>query len=290
MSNFCGLSSVLVFFLFLTAAAYSQTGISLNAEINNIERQIARQDITAAERHGALVSLARLRQLSGDIEGAAKNWLEAAAEADGRVDDDALLNCAYCLAAMGEWDRASIALEPLLLRYKRARFLYITINAVKTGDLNDLSSIADSPEYSDIKAEVLFILWRLSGSASWRQRLTSEFPASPEGRLAAGSGQSVVINPTAFWLFMSSADTLSQAGNAAVLQSPPREPAGLLQAGIFSQQENARNLAASLRQAGFTAAIEQRQGMWAVTVPAGHDPSRAITELRAAGFETFLIK
>ena len=206
-----GLLIFLLMFLAVSAAVYSQTGLSLNAEINNIEISLSRQGITETERHSALVSLARLRQLSGDIEGAARNWLEAAAAISGSVDDNALLNCAFCLAAMGEWDRASAALEPLLLRYKRARFLYISINAIKTGNVSELGNLAGNPEYSDIKSEIIFILWKLTGSASWKQRLITEFPNTPEGRLAMGnadiSSGSVAINPTPFWFLINSLET-----------------------------------------------------------------------------------
>ena len=98
----------LAFFLMVICAfepAFAQLpapsqSVSLEAEIQNIERTIAGQGLSPALRHESLVRLARLRQLSGDIEGAARNWLEAAAAIPGRIDDDALLACAYCLAAM----------------------------------------------------------------------------------------------------------------------------------------------------------------------------------------------
>jgi hypothetical protein len=300
---------------------YAQTGTSLEAEIQNIERTANRQGAAPAERHQALVRLARLRQLSGDIEGAARNWLEAAGAVQGQVDDDALLSCAYCLAAMGEWDRARAALEPLLVKSARARFLNIGINAISTGNNATLAAVADNPEYSQMKSEIFFLLWKTSrgqSAESWKSRLASEFPQSPEGRLAAGNTVAIKQNP--FWLFAGGLDSLPvlasetagrpapqtpPANTAAAVAAPAPAPAPAvvtpaaqsqvkLQTGLYGRQANAQTQAANLRQAGFSPSIEQRtvnnNQMWAVTVPAGADMNRTIAQLREAGFESFPLR
>ena len=309
--------------LFAAAAVFAQNSVSLEAEIQNIERTAARQGVPAAERHDALVRLARLRQLSGDIEGAARNWLEAAAAIPGSVDDDALLSCAYCLAAIGEWDRAAAALEPLLSKSPRARFLNISINAIKTGDVSALAAIAHNGEYSQMKGEIYFMLWKTSlgiyanGShaETWRQRLIAEFPQTPEGRIAAGeSSSAVIVRPSPFWLFAGGLDSLPLISEstppstaaapqpAAAPQSPvPQAPiaqapdatsqaAVRLQTGLFSRQANAQVQMTNLRQAGFNPSMEQRGEMWAVVVTSGNDQVRAIIELREAGFDSFPIR
>ncbi|MCL2800968.1 MAG: SPOR domain-containing protein [Treponema sp.] len=329
-----------------TQFLYGQTGTSLEVEIQNIEASIVRQGIPPAERHSALVRLATLKQLSGDIEGAAKNWLEAAAAIPGRVDDEALLSCAYCLAAMGEWDRAATALESLLSKSPRARFLDLSIKAIRTGDTAALAAIADNVEYSSFKAEILFVLWKISsrgasGSNSagerWRQRLVSEFPQTPEGRLAAGvSSSTIVVRPSPFWLFAGGLDSLplvasastpapspvrpaqsqpaaqppvvqpapsqspvsqqqvSPVTAAAVPAAPTAASAPRLQTGIYSQQANAQTQVTNLRNAGFTASIERRlvnnSEMWAVTVPVGANQTQTVNALRAAGFDSFLVR
>jgi len=201
----------------ITGYAHTQTnpqgvGVSLETEIQNIERTVARQGIPPAERHDALVRLARLRQLSGDIEGAAKNWLEAATAIPGRVDDEALLSCAYCLAAMGEWDRALTALEPLVAKLPRARFLDLSIKAIRSGDVSHLAAIVEHPNYAQMKPEIIFVLWKVSRGNTgerWRQRLAFEFPHTPEGQMASGqAASSIVIRPSPFWLFASGLDSL----------------------------------------------------------------------------------
>jgi len=229
---------VLIFFVcafsLAQLPAQSNLGSSLEAEIQNIERLINRQGITPAEKHDALVNLARLRQLSGDIEGAAKNWLEAAAAIPGQVDDEALLSCAFCLTAMGEWDRATTALEPIVSKLPRARFLDLSIKAIRTGDTSQLAAIVDHPNYYEVKTEILFVLWKVSrgnSSERWRQRLVTEYPQTPEGQLASGlSASSISIRPSPFWLFAGGLDSLplaesKPAGNPA--QNVPQNAAQL---------------------------------------------------------------
>ena len=303
-------AQMMVLFFLFTAAVFAQSGLSLSAEIQNIERITARQDISPLQRHDAFIALAQLRQLSGDIEVAARNWLEAAVSIPGSADDEALLNCAYCLAAMGEWDRASAALEPLLLRYKRARFLYVSINAIKTGDLTELGFIADNPEYTELKPEIIFILWKISPASSserWRRRLINEFPLTPEGLLAAGRSSSITVRPSPFWLFagaliplevsQSGAQSISAASssqNASSQTAVSAQTASRLQTGVFSRYINAQTQITNLIKAGFSASIERRVSggneMWAVTVPAGFDANRTMAELRAAGFDAFTLR
>jgi len=319
-----------LFFLILIFAAgnlFAQAGSSLAAEIQNIERAVARQGVSAAERHNALVRLAQLRQLSGDIEGAARNWLEAAAAIPGTVDDNALLACAYCLAAMGEWDRAATVLEPLLSKNIRARFLDIGIKAIKTGDVYALAALAANPDFSAIKNEILFLLWKITQRREvtgerWRLQLISEFPQSPEGRLAAGQA---VVNPSPFWLFVNGLDSLPllsinneqrtisneqlvinneqrtegsrvAPSSGSVVVPPPHvvqsvTPSAVrLQTGVFGREANAQAHITALRQAGFSPTVERRGEMWAVIVPGGADVSQTISDLQAAGFESFPIR
>ena len=294
---------------FAAAAVFAQNGISLEAEIQNIEKTTVRHGVSAEDQHDALVRLARLRQLSGDIEGAAKNWLEAAAAIPGNVDDDALLACAYCLAAMGEWDRAAAALEPLLSKSPRAYFLDTSIKAIQSGDVSVLAAIADNPEYSRMKAEVYFMLWKTSGGAeseNWRQRLIAEFPQSPEGRLAASAASAIVVKPSPFWLFMGGLDSLPVMEGETITLFPAaaerpapaaqavnpviQNPAAKLQAGLFSRQANAEAQVENLKKAGFSSSLEQRGEMWAVIVPAGADTNVSIRELKDAGFDSFPIR
>ena len=309
----------LVWMTIAVSAVFAQNSVSLEAEIQNMERVVNRQGISAVERHAALVRLARLRQLSGDIEGAAKNWLEAAAAIPGTVDDDALLACAYCLVAMGEWDRAAAALEPLLEKSHRARFLDVSVKAIQTGDNSPLAALAANPEYSGLKNEIYFMLWRVSRDISrnstaaetWRQRLLLEFPLSPEGRLAANeTSNTIIVQPSPFWLFIGGLDSLplepaipatlpeqapapapQPASSSPAVQPQTEAPQAVrLQTGLFSRQVNAEAQMANLRRAGFSPQLEQRGDMWAVVVTTDTDTNRSIAALRDAGFESFPLR
>jgi len=331
--------------IFASGYLFAQSGTTLAAEIQNLERRASGQGVSPEVRHDALVRLARIRQLSGDIDGAARNWLEAAQAIPGTVDDDALLSCAFCLAAMGEWDRASAAIEPLLSKNIRARFLSIAINAIRTGNLSMLESIVNDSAFFELKPQILFFLWKLTqnsvyavsaaeGAAlmveraeGWRRQLVTEFPHSPEGRLAVSQSasyaatSSVVINPSPFWFFLSGFDSLpllaSEPGSRGTNPSnevpraqpanPPENPPSIspgnvvtsnaiarLQTGVFGQEANAQAQITALRQAGFTASIEQRTvnntPMWAVIVQSNADINRAMSDLRAAGFDSFPVR
>ncbi|MDR0441911.1 MAG: SPOR domain-containing protein [Treponema sp.] len=287
----------------------AHSGISLTAEIQNIEETISRKETTGLKKYDALVRLARLRQLAGDIDGAAKNWLEAATAIPNTLNENALLSCAYCLAAMGEWERASAALEPLLFNSKRARFLQVCINSWKSGDISALGAIAGNPDYSEYKSEIYFLLWKTADGAlaeTWKQRLLAEFPQSPEGRLAASETSSAfTVKPSPFWLYLAGRDTFSLLETAAQKPSiavsnaaPEPQPAlpaksVMLQTGIFGKELNAQAQIAALKKAGFSPLMERRNvngnEMWAVIVPA-QDENRGIRELLAAGFESFPVK
>jgi len=186
--------------------------------------------------------------------------------------------------------------------------LSVAITAVNTGNTSALAALASNGEYSQLKSEIYFMLWKTSSGESaenWRRRLAAEFPQTPEGRLAADSASAVVVKPSPFWFLVGGLDSLplmESAGAAAsavtaaapaVSQAPvsqPPAPQARLQTGLFSRQANADAQMASLRRAGFSPSLEQRGEMWAVTVPAGSDQARAIRELKDAGFDSFPIR
>jgi hypothetical protein len=294
---------VAVFFLAAVQVLFPQdaAGVPVAAEIQNIERLINRQGVSAAERHDALVRLARLHQLSGDLEGAAKSWLEAATAEQNKVDDAALLSCAYCLAAMGEWDRASLAIKPLLLSNKRAQFLDSCVKIWSSGDVSALSALADDPEFLELKSEMYYTLWKTAENESlaetWKQRLLAEFPHSPEGRIAA-SHNSISARPSPLWMLFPGRGSFSLVEETAGL-TPVNSPAETgsivkLQTGLFSREINAQAQITNLKKAGFSPSLEKRNSngneLWAVIVPAGQDVTRSIRELRSAGFDSFPLK
>jgi hypothetical protein len=301
-------------------------GISAGTELQNIERTLARSGISAAERQDALIRLARLRQLSGDIEGAAQSWLEAA-PLGAEQGDDALVTGASCLIAIGEWEKAAAALKPLLASGRRgpallrARYVDASLKAWNSGDASSLSALADDSEYAELLPLIYYTLWKTAedradpAAETWKARLLAEFPRIPEARIAAlgnGTGASAVtLKPSPLWLLLpgregfsftspapagsaaSPSITASSTANAPGMNTPDTQDsvAKVLQTGLFSSETNAKSHAERLKTAGFSPSLVRRAvnggDYWAVTVPAGQNITRAIQELRNAGFESF---
>ncbi|MDR2435177.1 MAG: SPOR domain-containing protein [Treponema sp.] len=297
----------------LHAQSGPAAGTPAGTELQNIEKTLTRSGISAAERQDALIRLARLRQLSGDIEGAAKSWLEAAAAEQGENGDNALAAGASCLAAMGEWEKAAAALRPLLASSRRgpafleARYIDASLKAWASGDTSSLSALTDDPEYAELRPRIYYTLWK-TGAEGWEARLLAEFPRAPESRIAAAESDgasAVTAKPSPLWLLLPGRESFSfsaapaAASSAAApaapspaTASPAPEPAAkALQTGLFSNEANARAQSERLKNAGFSPALARRtvngSEYWTVTVPAGQNTMKTIQELKNAGFESF---
>jgi cell division septation protein DedD len=315
-------------FLLLGLTVYAQIPRpgELGAEIQRLERQLSSgmPAGTSAERHGILLRLARLRQLSGDIAGAAAIWLEAARI--DPTDDTARVAGAYCLAAIGEWEKATLQLQPVLISGRRGAavlqgfYLDACLRAWIAGDLSPLVSLSTNPDFASLRPIIYYTLWRVitrnpgstvAGSAElWKSRLLAEFPNSLEARTAAvetagdSSGISIVQGP--IWLLFP-----GNAGSTPALPSLPITPSNpvtvapfgggpVLQTGAFSTEANANTQAEALRKAGFTAAVIRKQAaakdgasgaeLWAVIVPAGPDSAKTQQDLKRAGFDSFPVR
>jgi cell division septation protein DedD len=215
---------------------------SLGAEVQNIEKTLESPGLSVAERRDALVRLARLRELSGDLEGAARHWGDAAAVEPGKPDDLSLIRGAWCLAAMGEWDRAESAVKTVLLAGRpgpallKARYLGALIEALGAANYSALETLAASPGLDALRPPAYYALWKLLGpaGASWKARLLAEFPRSPEARIAAsedaGAGE-IGAAPAPMWLLFPGRDAVALSYPAAAPGSAPPAPAAPRQPG-----------------------------------------------------------
>jgi cell division septation protein DedD len=306
-------------------------------EILNLEQKLAKPGISAFERYEALVRLARLRQLSGNLSGAAANWLDAAAINPN--DDNALVAGAYCLTAIGEWERAYQAIQPLIVSARRgpavlqAFYLDAYLKTWSYANASPLAVLAVDPGFVSLRPMVYYTLWQIlvrnpnisgAGNAdSWKVRLLTEYPGSPEALIAGSKNPSVSAVQSPMWLLFPGAPVPGSAPSrppapAQVTPSPvppvrPVEPAwppapqtvpappqvnapsaGLLQTGVFSREVNAHNQAEALGKAGFTAIVSRKlvngAERWAVTVPAGQNVNKTMQDLKKAGFDSFSVK
>ena len=307
------LQPLVLFFIFLLAfftfpaLANSQDTVPLTAEITRLESFVP--GAPRSEQYNALMSLARLYQLSGNSEAQLRSLERALALFPG--DGRALVEQGRLFISMGEYERASEAAAALLSKEKEyllsGRFLLAQIEAFRSGNMRLLAALVDDSDFSAYKSGIFYTLWTLSGDSEWRNRLTTEFPQSPEAKIAANV---VSSSPTPLWLLFPGRDSirLAEPQRAApvtivspVVQTPaPIAQTGtpqsgqLLQTGLFGREENARGLADTLRRAGFASEISRRNvsgnDFWAVLVPGGSDMNATMQRLKNAGFDSFPVR
>jgi len=305
---------------------------TLGAEIQALEQRLA-SSLPPVERHGVLVRLARLRQLSGNVAVAANLWLEAVAI--NPADDFARVAGAYGLAAIGEWERAIAVIQPLLAPGRsgpsviRARYLDATLKAWIASDISCLIILAGDPEAAVLRPIIYYTLWWTvardpatfgDNAELWRQRLLTQYPRSPEARIAApeASGTLPAISAihSPLWLLLPGVPAGTPTGvpegstladlmrsftpspDAPPQVTPPLavtapSPTHGQQTGLFRSETNARNHAETLRRTGFTTMVSRRlvNGVehWAVVVPA-ENPARTAHDLRIAGYDSFTVR
>ncbi|MDR2485057.1 MAG: SPOR domain-containing protein [Treponema sp.] len=287
-----------------SVAAQNIGRVFLIEEIRNIENTLKTPKLSVAERYEVLIRQARLFQLIGNLEGAARSWMDAAAADQEKQDPRALLEGAFCFFAIGEMDKAEAAVKTVIRTGKdqhlicRAVYLSAQIEAFRSGDLSSLIELISDSEYEQYRPAIYYTLWKFSGTDRYKTRLLTEYPLSPEAFIVkeAASDKAVVhISPSAMWLLFPGRDN-------AVLEASAEHPAPssvtgerrpiALQTGLFSREENAKAMAERLKTAGFEAVITRRtandEGIyWVVTVPAGIDIHRTTAQLKDKGFDSF---
>jgi tetratricopeptide (TPR) repeat protein len=263
--------------------------------LQNREKLLNGSGLSPARRREALSGIARLQELSGDIEGAAKSWIAAAA-AEPEKQDEALLRAGLCYAAMGEWEKALAPARTVFLNSQnsqfviRARLLEAQIEAfffagnsaspAAGNGLGTLEALLEEDGYGAFTPSIYYTLWKLSGAETWKDRLIAEFPRSPESRIATGENSPAIsAAPTPLWLLFpgrgglepaagsvaSSSATATEtrpvpAATVPVTATAPaaQAPTRVLQAGLFSGEANAAALVERLRAAGFSPLVGRR--------------------------------
>lgn len=317
----------------LPLTAQTPAGAGLAGEVQKISQILNKPGVSGTERHDALVKLARLYRLLGNLENSAQAWLDAALAEQGKQDDHAFLEGSLVFIALGEYDKARANLNTVLAgggspeHFQRARYISAQLEAFN-GDARLLYQLLGDANYQEYQSSILYTLWRVLGEDAYRTKLLADYPASPEGRIAAAGPALSAVPPaaqvgpvqSAMWLLFPGRDSITLAPPTQVAPAPPPAspppatvvPAGPsllppvstklpdlgrdtpLQTGLYSREENARDMVRRLDNAGFTAAILSRTingaNYWAVTVPSGPDIQQTILRLKNAGFESFPLK
>lgn len=295
-----------VLFFCVFSRVFSQNTVSLSTEISRLEKVSFASGGTSNERHNAFLNLARLYQLSGSHEAAVKVYADALAifPADCRF----LLEQAQLFISLGEYEKAVLAINTVLKSSQDQEFLlkgqYLGALALTflSSAPETLIALADDPDFMDYRSGIYYALWKFSGLQSYRNRLTTEFPQSPEAKIAGGGMEAV---STPLWLLFPGRNSIilsnplpSQPAVAAVPPAPSPasgESGVLLQTALFSlaREDYARALAERLKKAGFVPEIFRRKvngnDYFAVGVRATGDMNAMIKKLKDAGFESFPI-
>ena len=313
MGSIRGLLSL--FFLFLLFPIYAQNGtsksdpaaVSLASEISRLEKIVSAsgsgQTIASSmEQYDAYMNLIRLYQLSGNPEAALKACDGALAVSPG--DGRALLLRARFLLFMGEFEKADMALKTLPATGQnkdlmiQAQYLAALLEAFRSGATQPLAVLAGNPDFAGNLGAIYYTLWKLTGLSSWKSRLTTEIPQSPEAKIAAASA-AVNPMPTPLWLFFPGRDSVVLTGEVqpstpAAQPSKAADQSNVLQTGLFGREANARAMADRLKKAGFEPVVVRKPlngaDFWTVCVPYTNDMNVVIQKLKNAGFESFPVK
>lgn len=265
-----------------------------------------------AGRRRAYSALAELRELMGDYALAAEAWDSAASSEPGPRHEPSILESARCLIAVGELEKASVAVGTVLLTGKdasalsRARVLSAFIAAFRNDGtaLPLLKAVSEAEEYAADRPTILFLLVRVFGDKAARERLLGEYPASPEALVLAGKAARIASLP--LWLLPADRESLtvrtdSKPADAAAAAPPTNEvpeqqsaAAGggaVLQVGLFKAEKNAQVLVSRLASKGFKASSSTRTvggvSYWVVTVVPQRSVQESMMQLKDAGFESF---
>ncbi|MDR2194804.1 MAG: SPOR domain-containing protein [Treponema sp.] len=261
---------------------------SMEMSVLRLEK-IAASSSSLSEKKDAYVQMAKLLYLAGDMERAAAAWQNAAMTDKNNRDDTALIEAAACFIAMGAFDKASANIRTALIAEKpsasmpKARYLAAALEAFRRLDIAPLLALLPDPLYSTYKPSIYYIAWKISNAAAYKTKLFSEYPNSPE-TLAIKDGKAVSAFPSIFWQFLPSATEET---------SRPSQTA-MLQAGVFSKEENAQTLVKKLLIAGFASESGTKtvnaQTYWVVLVPGGENSTMTLARLKAAGFDAFPVQ
>ena len=285
--------AILFILLLLPFYLASEESISINQEISRLER--ISQGQNTQERYQAYMSLARLHSLRGNSEAALVSYGNALLVSPN--DGQALFEQGRILISMGEYEQASFSFNALLAGNRDAelliqgRYYAAMLDAFRSGNLRPLIALADDIAFREYHSQIIYTLWKLSDDRVWANRLTRDFPNSPEAKII---NFTAVLAATPQWIFFPGRNSLSFAS--------PQSPAAIdnanlvfLQIGLFAREANAEAAAERLRHAGFEPIIMRRNvynaEQWAAGINTQSiNVNNALRQLRDAGFDAFPVR
>lgn len=302
-------------------ARSGEEGVSLADVILQVERAASSAQ-TDSDRRSLYTFLGSLTERAGLYE-AASRWYASAAgiaapPAEGTqamTSEQLVLAAVRASLGFGDYETAESYLSSVrgsrnqeTLAYVRLYTVWAWLCRAETPDdlvepLALLESYAAMESMRPVHPVVYLTLWHLTQDGKWKERLSSEYPSSPEMSVVSG-GASVLPSP--FWYFLPrdeaahGASTAEASGSGTTDKSGQKEQAseaaasgGIVchQLGFFRNKENASGLMERVRAAGFDPTLsEERRSSgtvyYVVTVPDDGTDSMGL-RLKTAGFESY---
>ncbi len=301
------IAALAVFFFALPIWSQAQAGdqiLNLFQEVEKMQKQLQDKDLAGNTKRDLWCALAQLQLQSGDYNGAAASYTEAAFSVPANRDDEALLHAALCYVYVGEFERAISTVKNVLLTARnsqiieRAQWVGVVIDAFQGEHdaLQNLELMLQDPARRAQKPALLYLLYNLTGKETYVQSLRKEYGNSIEAALLEGISARLKLSP--LWLIGTLGSPQAQVQNLAAgsQETPEKKDTApqeeiLLQLGLFNQQSNAEYMASRLQEKGFKADIRKRtinsSVYWAVTIIGGTNYNQKLMELKNAGFEAF---
>lgn len=263
----------------------------------DIEEQIPLA-ATREERYGLLMRQAELALLSGDMELAQMAWQNGSFvyPGEGGIDYAALLKSAQLLFELGDnriartqagvvaSDAGSPALrEEAELLLRRITLLEGAPGDETAGDAEGLAALFWEFQYAGARGD-------LERRELIKQRLAETWPDSPETMIAEGRARKAERFTDFLFLDHTAAEAAAESAETPET-SPEKEAQQLyLQAGSFTNRENAEYLIIDLNTAGFVATLKETdvggQTYYRVVLPVDKtEMEQFMIELKGAGFE-----
>ncbi|AEJ19284.1 SPOR domain-containing protein [Gracilinema caldarium] len=281
---------------------------SLAQDLEQYQKLVQTKDLPGPQKKAAWLSLAQLQVVNGEYMLAATGFTEAAFSVTGSRDDKALVKAAQCYLYAGDVEHASSHVKTLLLTSQDSQVieeaqrlgLLIDILRGENNALQHLEQIRQSSKSFEQKPILLYILYILTGKEEYADILKKNYTDSIETAML--ENKRVVFKYSPLWLLRLSDVNLQPLTDAtSTVKVPENERTTqqeqknssevLLQVGLFSQQNNAQQMADRLQKKGFTATIGKRTlkdtSYWVVTIPGGTHYNDTLMQLKDAGFEAF---
>lgn len=206
------LSLCLIFLPVLLFAQTSSNEITLETEIANLTSQLEKAS-SSEKKIQILEKIARSQEFSNMFPEAEQAYFECAELADANQKINYILNAVRCSLSYGNSERADELLAKIANGARSneytARFklyaIWSWLTKCNTYDetfepIAILKSYLELGSMQEVRPQMLFTIWYITGEIKYAEMLKNEFPQSPEYAIICSRME---ISPSPFWFFSS---------------------------------------------------------------------------------------